>query len=346
MKRVLAITIAAVLLLATVSTALAAEEVNVYNWEDYISEEALQLFEEETGIRVNYMRFTTNEDMLVQVRADPTNYDVIFPSDYIIERLISEDLLEELNWDNIPNASYILDWLRKPAYDADGLFSVPYMWGTVGILYNSTMVDEPIDSWAALWDTQYVNNVFMMDSIRDTIGITMKMLGYSMNERSQEALDAVRDKLIEQKRAGIVKAYQVDETKDKMIAGEAAMGIVWSGDAAYSMGYNDDLVYVVPNEGSNVWVDGMCIPKGAKNKENAEAFIDFLCRPDVALMNFEEIWYCTPNTGAIELLDEDTLADETLFPPQEVIDRCEFYQDIAADITRFNRIWLAVKSAR
>ncbi|MDR1599899.1 MAG: spermidine/putrescine ABC transporter substrate-binding protein [Oscillospiraceae bacterium] len=344
--RVSAILIIAVIMLGAASAALAGGEVNVYNWEDYISEDALALFEEETGITVNYMRFTTNEDMLVQVRADPTNYDVIFPSDYIIERLVSEDLLEELNWENIPNMSYTLDWLRNPSYDPEGRFSAPYMWGTVGILYNTTMVSEPIDSWAAMWDAQYKNNVFMMDSIRDTIGVTLKMLGYSMNERGQEALDAVKDKLIEQKRTGIVKAYQVDETKDKMIAGEAAMGVVWSGDAAYAMGYNEDLAYVVPKEGSNVWVDGMCVPKGARNKGNAEAFIDFMCRPDVALMNFEEIWYCTPNAGAIALLDEETLGDETVFPPQDVVDRCEFFQDIASDITRFNRIWLAVKSAR
>ncbi|MDR0396124.1 MAG: ABC transporter substrate-binding protein [Oscillospiraceae bacterium] len=345
-SRVWVVLIALAITLCAASAALAGGEVNVYNWEDYISEDALELFEEETGITVNYMRFTTNEDMLVQVRADPTNYDVIFPSDYIIERLISEDLLEELDWRNIPNASYTLDWLNSPSYDPQGKFSVPYMWGTVGVLYNTRMVSEPIDSWTAMWDQQYENNVFMMDSIRDTIGVTLKMLGYSMNERGQDALDAVRDKLIEQKRAGIVKAYQVDETKDKMIAGEAAMGVVWSGDAAYAIGYNEDLAYVVPKEGSNIWVDGMCVPKGARNKENAEIFIDFMCRPDVALMNFEEIWYCTPNAGVIELLDEETLADETVFPPQDVIDRCEFYQDIASDITRFNRIWLAVKSAR
>ncbi|MDR2657440.1 MAG: spermidine/putrescine ABC transporter substrate-binding protein [Oscillospiraceae bacterium] len=346
LTKVLAMLLTIALAMGVSMSALADGEVNVYNWEDYISEGALALFEEETGIKVNYMRFTTNEDMLVQVRADPTNYDVIFPSDYIIERLISEELLEELDWGNIPNASNVLGWLNNPSYDPDGRFSVPYMWGTVGILYNTKMVNAPIDSWTALWDEEYKNNVFMMDSIRDTIGVTLKMLGYSMNERSQEALDAVKDRLIEQKRAGIVKAYQVDETKDKMIAGEAAIGVVWSGDAAYAMGYNEDLAYVVPNEGSNVWVDGMCVPKGARNKANAETFIDFMCRPDVALLNFEEIWYCTPNAGTIALLDEETLQDETIFPPQDVIDRCEFFQDISSDITRFNRIWLAVKSAR
>jgi spermidine/putrescine transport system substrate-binding protein len=185
-----------------------------------------------------------------------------------------------------------------------------------------------------------------MDSVRDTIGVTLKMLGHSMNIRDKEVLDAAKEKLIEQKRLGIVKAYQVDETKDKMIKAEAAMGLVWSGDAAYAISYNPDLVYVVPEEGSNIWVDAMCVPKGAKNKENAEKFIDFMCRPEIALLNFEEIMYCTPNAGAIELLDEETKADETLFPPEDVIARCEFYLDIADDIRTYDRIWLAVKSAR
>ena len=329
--------------------ALAANEVNVYNWEDYISDEVIELFEQETGIRVNYMRFTTNEDMLVQVTADPVNYDVIFPSDYAIERLISQNLLEELDYSLLPHAEYVLGWLQNPGYDENGAHSVPYMWGTVGILYNTAMVDEEVDSWAIMFDENCKDNVFMMDSIRDSIGIALKYLGYSVNERSQEALDEARDLLISQKKSGVVKAYQVDETKDKMIAGEAALALVWSGDAAYAMEYNADLDYVVPMEGSNVWVDGMCIPKGARNIQNAHAFIDFLCRPDIALMNFYEIWFSTPNAGAIEMIEEDDaelLENETLFPTQEIIERCEFFKDIGQDRARFDAVWRAIKTAR
>lgn len=345
MKKLLAAFLCLVLSAAALP-ALADGEVNVYNWEDYIAEEAIRLFEEETGIKVNYMRFTTNEDMLVQVQADPTNYDVIFPSDYIIERLVREDLLEPLRFENIPNADLTLDWLKTPDYDPDMTYSVPYMWGTVGILYNTTMVKEPVTSWTAMWDMYYLDNVFMMDSIRDTIGVTLKMLGYSMNTRDRDALEEAKEKLIEQKRLGIVKAYQVDETKDKMIAGEAAMGLMWSGDAAYAMSYNENLTYVVPSEGSNVWVDAMCVPKGAKNVENAEIFINFMCRPDIALLNFEEIWFSTPNSGVLPLLDPEVLEDETIFPSQETIDNCEFFNDISQDIQTYNRIWLAIKSAR
>ncbi len=345
MKKVIGMLIALVLLTSCLP-AFAAEEVNVFNWEDYICDEAIQLFEKETGIRVNYMRFTTNEDMLVQVRADPSNYDVIFPSDYIIERLIAEGLLEELDFANIPNSEYTMDWLTTPGYDPEMKYSVPYMWGTVGILYNTKMVKEPVTSWSVLWDDDYKDNIFMMDSIRDTIGVTLKALGYSMNTRDKDALNEVKDKLIDQKKRGLVKAYQVDETKDKMIAGEAAIGVMWSGDAEYAIGYNEDLAYVVPEEGSNVWVDAMCVPKGAKNKTNAELFIDFMCRPDIALLNFEEIWYSTPNTGVVALLDEETLANETLFPTDETLEKCEFFNDISQDIKMYDQIWLQVKSAR
>ena len=349
MKKILAAALALALALSALP-ALAAEEVNVFNWEDYICDDAIKLFEEETGIKVNYMRFTTNEDMLVQVENDPANYDVIFPSDYIIERLISKDLLEELDYSQLPNATEnTLDWLKSTDYDPTGAYSVPYMWGTVGILYNTTMVSEPVDSWGILWDTDYMNNVFMLDSIRDTMGVTLKYLGYSMNTRDPVALEAAKQKLIEQKQSGVVKAYQVDETKDKMVAGEAALAVMWSGDAQYAIDLNPDLAYAIPKEGSNVWVDCMVIPKTAKNKENAEAFINFLCRPDVAKMNFDEIYYCTPNKGAIELIgaeEPELLEDETLFPTDETVARCEFFHDISQDIQIYNRIWLAVKSAR
>jgi len=264
-----------------------ANVVNVFNWEDYIAPEVLTLFEEETGIHVNYMCFTTCEDMIVQVEANPGAFDVCFPSDYIIQRMVEKDMLAEINFDNVPNADprspqtcQTLDFLlESPSFDPDIKYHVPYMWGTVGILYNTTMIPEPEDSWHILWDEQYQHNVFMMDSVRDSFGITLRYLGESVNSLDIPALFAARDKLVEQKQMGVVKAYQVDETKDKMVAGEAALAVVWSGDAMYAIDLNEDLDYFVPSEGSNVWVDGAVIPKTAKNKENAEAFINFLCRP-------------------------------------------------------------------
>lgn len=240
----------------------------MFNWYDYIDESVFEQFTEETGIKVNAMYFTTNEEMMVQVEANPGAFDVCFPSEYIVERMLNKNLLAEINYDNVPNMQYTLDNLRNPSYDPENAHSVPYMWGTVGILYNTTKVDDVVDSWEILWNEKYQNNVFMLDSIRDSMGVTLKYLGYSMNTRDIVALEAAKEKLIEQKRLGTVKAYQVDETKDKMVAGEAALAVMWSGDAQYSIDLNDDLAYVIPKEGSNVWVDCMVIPKDAKNKEN------------------------------------------------------------------------------
>jgi spermidine/putrescine-binding protein len=323
----------------------AEEVVNVFNWEDYICQDALDLFTQETGITVNYMNFTTNEDMIVKVRNSPSSFDVVFPSDYMIERMIAEDLLAPIDFTNVPNFQYTETNLVDPTYDPTNAYSVPYMWGTVGILYNKTMVTEPVTSWGILFDQKYKNNVFMLDAIRDCLGVTLKYLGYSMNTRDPLELNAAKELLIKQKKDGIVKAYQVDETKDKMVAGEAALALVWSGDAQYAIDLNPDLAYVVPQEGSNVWVDGMVILKDAKNKENAEKFIDFMCRPDVAKMNCEAIWYSSPNTGAIELMGSDYQDNLTMNPTQDIVDRCEFFSDIQDFIQIYNAMWLEVKSA-
>lgn len=261
--------------------------------------------------------------------------------------MLEKDLLAEINYDNVPNFQYTLESLQNPSYDPNNAHSVPYMWGTVGILYNTTMVWEPVDSWSILWDTRYKNNVFMLDSIRDSMGITLKYLGYSMNTRDITALEAAKAKLIEQKNAGIVKAYQVDETKDKMVAGEAALAVMWSGDAQYAIDLNPDLAYAIPKEGSNVWVDCMVIPKDAKNKENAEKFINFLCRPDIAQKNCEAIWYSSPNTGAIELMGEEYTSNTVMNPSEEDIANCEYFNDIDEGfLAVYNALWQEVKNAK
>lgn len=346
MKKILSLFLVLLMAVSLVPMAAAEGVVNVFNWEDYISEDALKMFEEETGIKVNYMRFTTNEDMMVQVRTSTGAFDVVFPSDYTVERMIAEDLLEPINFDNVPNAQHTAQWLQNPSYDPQNQYSVPYMWGTVGILYDTTRVNGPIDSWSVLFGEEYKGEVFMLDSIRDTMGLALKYLGYSMNTRDPAALQAATDLLIKQKQDGIVKAYQVDETKDKMIAGEAILGVVWSGDAQYAINLNENLAYAVPKEGSNVWVDAMVIPKTARNKENAEKFIDFMSRPDIAQMNCEYIEYSSPNTAAIELMGEEYTNNPNLNPPQEVIDTCEFFNDINDFLPIYNTLWAQVKNAK
>lgn len=332
-----------VLTLAFPAAALAAETITVFNWYDYIDENVIALFEQETGINVKYANFTTNEEMYAKLSSGASTYDVIFPSDYIIERMIKEDRLEKLDLQNMPNIAGLQEWLKAPAYDPTGEYSVAYMWGTVGILYNPTMLEQPVTSWRVMFDPAMRKNVFMMDSVRDTLGVTLKMLGYSMNTRDQAELDAAKAALLQQKTDNIVKGYLVDETKDKMISGEAALALMWSGDALYAMTENPDLQFVVPDEGSNVWVDGMCIPKGAPNKAAAEKFIDFLCRPDIARMNMEYIYYSTPIQQVIDEMGDEDKNNLTLNPSQDIIDRCEFFHDISADMDIYDKIWMEVR---
>lgn len=345
MKKVVSLVLLVMLLIP--SFAMGEGSLTVFNWEDYIDESVIEQFEQETGIDVNYVRFTTNEDMMVQVEANPGHFDLCFPSEYIVERMLNKDMLAEINYDNIPNAKYILENLQNSTYDPGNAHSVPYMWDTVGILYNTKMVSDPVDSWAILWNEKYQKNVFMLDSYRDSMGVALASLGYSMNTEDIVALELAKEKLIDQKRIGTLKAYQVDETKDKMVAGEAALAVMWSGDALYAMDLNEDLAYAVPQEGSNVWVDCMVIPKNARNKENAEKFIDFLCRPDIAQKNCEYIWYSSPNSGAIDLMGEDYINNTAINPTEETLARCEFFRDIS-EIYRpiYETLWLEVKSAK
>ena len=280
----------------------------MFNWEDYIDESVLEQFEAETGIKVNYMRFTENEDMIISVESNPGAFDVVFPSEYMVERLINRGELAEINYDNIPNFANIRDDLKNPSYDPGNAHSVPYMWGTLGILYNTELVDEAdVQTWKVLWNEKYAGQILMMDSLRDTMGIALLMVdaNNSMNSNDYMQLNAAKELLIKQKQSGMVKAYGLDEFKDKMVAGEGALAVVYSGDAEYAIELNEDLAYVVPQEGSNIWVDCAVIPTSAKNKENAEKFIDFLCRGDIAAANVEEIGYCSLNVPAIEILGEE-----------------------------------------
>ncbi|MEF9894984.1 MAG: spermidine/putrescine ABC transporter substrate-binding protein [Clostridia bacterium] len=331
------------LVLCCVPACALAQSITVYNWYDYIDEDVIHQFEDETGIEVKYANFTTNEEMYAKLSAGASEYDVLFPSDYIIERMIKQGELAKLNLANMPNVAGLSEWLKKPDYDPTGEYSVAYMWGSVGLLYNTEMVPEPITSWKSIFDPANKKSVLMMDSIRDALGITLKYLGYSMNTRAPEELEAAKQALIKQKADGIVKGYLVDETKDKMISGEAPMALVWSGDALYAMSEAPELAYVVPDEGSNVWVDGMCIPASSKNKEAAEKFIDFLCRPDIARKNMDYIYYSTPIQAVVDGMSDEEKNNLTLNPSQDIIDRCEFFHDIADDMDLYNRLWMEAR---
>lgn len=335
----------AILLVGTLFGCAAKEDSNtlyVLNWGDYIDEALLTQFEEETGIQVNYTTMATNEEMMVKLEEADCIYDVCFPSDYIIERLIQKDLLHELNKDNIPNLQYIDERFLDLDFDPENKYSVPYMWGTVGILYNTTMVQEPVTSWDILWDETYADQILMYDSIRDTIGVALMKLGYSINTRNEADIQAAEEALIAQK--PIVQAYLGDPIKDRLISGGAAMGIVYSGDAMWCMYENPDLAYAVPETGSNLWFDNIIIPKTSDNTEAAEAFINFLCDPEVAAQNAEYIGYSTPNAAALEILGEEYINDRTYNPPQELLDKCEIFHDLGDFITVYNDAWNRIKA--
>ena len=318
----------------------------VFNWYDYIDPAVIEIFEEETGITVKYVNFTTNEEMFTKLEAGAGTYDVIFPSDYMIERMIAHDMLVELDFSAMPNFANVMERLRNPSYDPEGKYSVPYMWGTLGYLYNTEMVDEELTSWSALFDEKYAGNVIMMNSIRDTVGLALKYLGFSLNTRDEAQLDAAKELLIQQKQSKIECGYLLDETKDKMVGGEAAIGVVYSGDAQYAIEQNESLVYVIPEEGSNIWVDGMCIPKGSKNVEAAQLFIDFLCRDDIAAMNFEYIYYCSPIQSVVDGLDEEEAAMNTINPSEEETARCEFFNDVEDCMELYESVWMEIRLAK
>lgn len=322
------------------------EQVIIYNWGEYIDPEVLDMFEEETGIQVIYEEFETNEIMYPKIQSGAIAYDLVCPSDYMIQKMIQNDLLQPLNFDNIPNAKNIgqVYYEKSRQFDPDNQYSIPYCWGTVGILYNTKMVEEPIDSWTVLWDTQYKDNILMQDSVRDAFAVALKTLGYSLNSTSIHELTQAKDLLVQQK--PLVQAYVIDQVRDKMIGNEAAIGVIYSGEAIYTQTENPDLAYVVPKEGSNMWIDSWVMPKNAPNKENAEKFLDFLCRPEIALMNFEYITYSTPNEKARELIEDPAIRNsEIAFPVDSILSRCETFTYLGEDADEvYNQLWREVKS--
>lgn len=319
----------------------------VYNWGDYIDPSLLKKFEAETGIKVKYDVFDTNEIMYQKISNGSLNYDLIIPSDYMVEKMIDENLLAELNFNNIPNYKYIDKNFRNLAYDKENKYSVPYMWGTVGIMYNKKMVKEPVDSLNILWDEKYKDQVIMVDSPRDAFALALKKLGYSLNTTNPQELEAAKKELIKQKSSGLVRAYMVDEVKDAMLSGEAALAVVWSGDAITLMDENPDLGYAFPKEGSNKWFDALCIPKNAKHKENAEKFINFLCDPENAALNAEYIGYSTPNTEALKLLPKEVRENPVAYPDLSKLNNFEVFVDLGNDVNKeISQSWIEVKAAR
>ena len=328
--------------------------INVYNWGEYIStgaeEGTLDVnseFEELTGIKVNYTNFATNEELYAKLKGGGASYDIIIPSDYMISKMIKEGLIQKLDYDNIPNFSYIMDNFRNMEYDPKNEYSVSYTWGTVGIIYDETMVDmkeEDID-WDLLWNEEYADQILMFDNPRDAFAIAEIMLGYSLNTEDPEELKSAAEKLKEQKR--IVQGYVMDEIFDKMAAGDALIAPYYAGDALTIMEENDSLNFVVPDSGTNLFVDAMCIPNSAKQKEAAEMYINFMCEPDIAFANIDYICYSTPHQAAFDMLDEEVQTDPISYPDNELIaERTTVFVNLSDDANKLMQdLWTEMKSA-
>ncbi len=332
-----------------------SDELFVYNWGEYIDDAVIEMFEEETGIHVTYDMFETNEEMYPVIEAGAVRYDVVCPSDYMIQKMVENGLLAEINFENIPNLANIdpLFMEHSKSFDPENQYSVPYTWGTVGILYNTKLVEElglePPSKWSDLWDPAYEGEILMQDSVRDAFMVALKSLGYSMNTENPEELARARDLLIAQK--PLVQAYVIDQVRDKMIGGEAAVGVIYSGEMLYiqdevaNLGLDYSLEYVIPQEGTNLWFDSWVIPINARNRENAEKWIDFLCRPDIAKMNFDYITYSTPNRAAKAMLDEEVQNNKAIFPDMDKLVNSEVFRYLGDAVDSiYNDMWKEVKS--
>lgn len=328
---------------------LTGETIYVYNWGEYIADgtdgtlDVNAEFTRRTGIQVEYSTFDTNESLYSKLVGGGASYDVIIPSDYMISRMINEGMLEKLDFSNIPNFQYIDEEYRNMGYDPSNEYSVPYTWGVVGIFYNKDYVTEPVDSWEILWDEQYAGKILMFDNPRDAFGIAQKRLGFSFNSTDEDQWIEAAALLKEQK--PLVQAYVMDQIFNKMESGEAWLAPYYAGDAATLVAENDKIGFAIPTkEGTNFFVDAMCIPKGCRNKRGAEAYINFLCDPEIAAANMEYIGYSTPETAAKELLPEDVVNNPIFYPPQEILDNSEVFVALPEETSELlDTLWAEVK---
>ena len=328
--------------------------INVYNWGEYISngadEGTLDVnaeFEKLTGIKVNYTNYATNEELYAKLKGGAASYDVIIPSDYMISKMIGEGMVQKLDMDNIPNFRYIMDDFRNLAYDPENEYSIPYTWGTVGIIYDTTMIDIPEEEidWDILWNEDYADQILMFDNPRDAFAIAEILCGYSLNTEDKNELEQAAFKLRQQKR--ILQGYVMDEVFDKMGAGDALIAPYYAGDALTILADNEDLGFVVPKSGTNLFIDAMCIPTCSRNKEAAEMYINFMCEPDIAFANIDYICYSTPHQAAYDMLDEETQQSPVSYPDADFIrDKTTVFVNLSneANLTMQN-LWTEMKSA-
>ena len=323
-----------------------AKIINMYNWGDYIDPSLIEKFEKESGYKVNYETFDSNEAMFTKIQQGGTSYDITIPSEYMIQKMIKEDLVNKLDSSKIEGIETIDPRFLNQSFDPQNTYSIPYFWGTLGIVYNDKMVKEgTITTWNDLWNPELKNNLMLIDGAREVIGVGLDSLGYSLNTKNNQELEESIQKL--RKLTPNVKAIVADEIKMYMINEESAVAVTFSGEAADMMAENEHLHYVIPEEGSNLWFDNMVIPKTSKNTEGAYDFINFMLRPENAAQNAEYIGYSTPNKAALNLLPKEVTKDEQFYPSDELLSHLEVYEDLGSEyLGIYNDLFLELKMYR
>lgn len=314
-----------------------------YNWGDYIDPELLTQFEEETGYSVIYETFDSNEAMMTKIEQGGTRYDVAVPSEYMIEQMIEADLLQEIDHSLLPNLENINPRFLDLEFDSNNRFSIPYFWGTLGIIYNTNYVDESeVQQWNDLWNPKFRNNIMIYDGAREVLGVGLQSLGYSLNETDSTRLREATNKM--KTLMPNILALVADEMKMHLGNEEAMIGVTFSGEASMAIWENPELAYVLPEEGSNLWFDNIVIPHNAQNVEGAHALIDFLLRPEVAAQNADYVGYSTPNEAAMALMDPEVISDEAFYPSEDALDKLEVYRGLRQEkLIEYNDLFLEVK---
>ncbi|MBR6552624.1 MAG: spermidine/putrescine ABC transporter substrate-binding protein [Clostridia bacterium] len=360
MKKFLAIFFVTAILLSTLTpicfatgttkdySHLKGTSINVYNWGEYISDgsegslDVNKEFTQKYGIKVNYTTFESNENMYNKLQSGGANYDVVIPSDYMIAKLIEEDMLVELDYSNIPNYQYILSKYKNLFFDPENKYTVPYTVGMVGLIYNTTMVTDEVDSWSILWNEKYKGEILMFNNPRDAFGIAQFLLGQSINTHNTEDWDKAIELLKEQR--PLVSSYVMDEVYNKMENGEAAFAPYYAGDYLTMADVNPDLAFVYPKEGVNYFVDAMCIPKTAENKEAAELYINFMLEEDIAVANANYICYASPHALVLESDDYDLKGEPVLYPDESEMPKTESFENLSYDIQNYmSQLWSELK---
>jgi spermidine/putrescine-binding protein len=328
-----------------------SKELNLYGWSEYVPQELLDAFAKEYKVKVNYDTYASNEELMAKLQAGKTNYDVIIPSDYTVNILIGQKMLEPIDLDHIPNFVNVDDQFKNLPYDPGNKYSVPYQWGSVGIAVNTAKVTQPIKKFADLWDPAFKGKLVVLDDEREIIGMALLVLGYDKNSTDPAQLEAAKQKLIELKPN--IKLFDSDSPKTALLSGEAVAGVVWNGEASLAHQENPKITYVLPEEGMGLWYDNLAIPSGAPHKDAATAFLNFVLRPDMSILITKAFPYSSVNKAALELLkttEPDTYKQYMEFPatnpPADAIKNGKIIVDVGDATTLWDKVWTEVKGSK